>query len=187
MINVITRQGGERFLSDASYYGQAAGLTSQPVALAIPRLQRVTSGYERDRYRDFTTKLGGPVVRDRLWFFAGYQRLRDYDSQPGSGLVPQDLRARQSPRETHLGLAPGWQLVQSVHYESWVNPDPPTTVTPFEATLRADASVPAITFGHLTHTLRPTRSGTCGSDASYIHRTNTPSSATRTTPAGSTV
>ena len=40
------------------------------------------SGYERARYRDFTTNLGGPVVRDRLWFFAGYQYLRDYDSQP---------------------------------------------------------------------------------------------------------
>ena len=42
------------------------------------------SGYERARYRDFTTNVGGPVVRERLWFFAGYQYLRDYDSQPGT-------------------------------------------------------------------------------------------------------
>ncbi|HEX2280500.1 MAG TPA: TonB-dependent receptor, partial [Thermomicrobiales bacterium] len=49
-------------------------------------------------------------------------------------------------------LAPNWQLVQSVHQEFLVNPDPPTAVAPFEATLRRSTSVPAITFGHLTHT-----------------------------------
>ena len=36
VINVVTRQGSDRFLYDASYYGQAAGLTSQPVQLAYP-------------------------------------------------------------------------------------------------------------------------------------------------------
>ena len=33
VINVVTRQGSNRFLYDASYYGQPAGLTSQPVRL----------------------------------------------------------------------------------------------------------------------------------------------------------
>ena len=36
VINVVTRQGSERFLYDASYYGQTAGLTSQPVRLPFP-------------------------------------------------------------------------------------------------------------------------------------------------------
>ena len=31
VVNVITRQGGDRFSFDTSYYGQSAGLTSQPV------------------------------------------------------------------------------------------------------------------------------------------------------------
>ena len=43
--------------------------------------------------------------------------------------------------------------MQSFHYEFWVNPEPPTLVKPFEATQRRQASVPAMTFGHLTHTL----------------------------------
>ena len=84
VINVITRQGSERFLYDASYYGQPAGLTSQPVAARGPAPAQGQSGYARARYRDLTTNLGGPVVRDRLWFFTGYQYLRDYDSQPGT-------------------------------------------------------------------------------------------------------
>ena len=153
VINVITRQGGERFLYDASHYGQTGALTSQPVRLAIANANGRDSGYERIRYRDFTTNLGGPVAADRLWFFAGYQRLRDSDSQPGSAPeFPRTSEQDKALAKLTWKLAPGWQLVQSVHYESWVNPDPPTVVTPFDATLRRSASVPAITFGHLTHT-----------------------------------
>src|SRR5436309_2156560 len=36
VINVVTRQGSERFLHDASSYGQTSGLTSQPVTLSFP-------------------------------------------------------------------------------------------------------------------------------------------------------
>ena len=60
VINVVTRQGSDRFLSDASYYGQPAGLTSQPVQLVFQVPARA-SGYERAQYHDLTTNLGGPV------------------------------------------------------------------------------------------------------------------------------
>ena len=153
VINVVTRQGSERFLYDASYYGQTAGLTSQPVRLALTAPATGQSGYERARYRDLTTNLGGPAVRDRLWFFAGYQYLRDYDSQPGTDpTFPRTYEQNKIFAKLTWQLAPGWQLVQSVHDEFWVNPEQPTFVKPFEATLRLHASVPAITFGQLTHT-----------------------------------
>jgi len=155
VINVITRQGSAHLQYDASYYGQTAGLTSQPVLLAMDPEQPASgqSGYERFLYRDFTTNLGGPVVRERLWFFAGYQYLRDYDSQPGSDPAsPRTYEEDKFFAKLTWQLASHWRLVQSIHYESWVNPDPPTQVTPFEATRRRSASVPAVTFGHLTHT-----------------------------------
>src|SRR3954471_5907406 len=84
VINVVTRQGSNRFLNDTSYYAQPAGLTSQPVQLVYPGPAKAKSGYERVKYHDLTTNLGGPIARDRAWFFAGYQHLRDYDSQPGT-------------------------------------------------------------------------------------------------------
>jgi hypothetical protein len=68
VFNVVTRQGSNRLLYDASYYAQASSLTAQPVLLPVP-VSQSQSGYERARYRDFTTNLGGPVRRDRLWFF----------------------------------------------------------------------------------------------------------------------
>ena len=152
VINVVTRQGSERLLYDASYYGQTAGLTSQPIRLNIGDTGR-QSGYERARYRDFTSNLGGPAIRERLWFFAGYQHLRDYDSQPGSD--PRFPRAYDQDKifaKLTWRLAPRWQLVQTIHDEHWVNPEQPTSAKPFDATLRLSAAVPAITFGHLTHT-----------------------------------
>jgi TonB-dependent receptor-like protein/carboxypeptidase family protein len=151
VVNVVTRQGGDRFAFDTSYYGQSASLTSQPVVRPMPGGQ---SGYERVRYRDVTTNLGGPVIRERVWFFAGYQYLRDYDSQPGTDArFPRAYEQDKVFAKLTWRLAPGLQLMHSLHNESWVNPDRPTVAAPFEATLRRTASVPAMTFGHLTHTL----------------------------------
>ena len=44
VFNVITRQGSNRFLYDASFYGQTSHLTAQPVLLSIPRINS-RSGY----------------------------------------------------------------------------------------------------------------------------------------------
>jgi Carboxypeptidase regulatory-like domain len=152
VINVVTRQGSERFLYDASYWGQTAGLTSQPIRRPVPSAAGLQSGYERDRYRDVTASIGGPAIPDRLWFFAGYQHLRDYDSQPGaSPAFPRTYEQDKVFAKLTWKLAPGWHLLQSIHEEFWVNPELPTIVKPFEATTRSHAAVPAITFGHLTH------------------------------------
>lgn len=154
VINVLTRQGSDRMLFDASYYGQAAGLTSQPVLRPLTSSRE--TAYQRDKYRDVTTNLGGQVVRNRLWFFGGYQHLRDYDSQPGvDPAFPRTYEQDKVLAKLTWRLATGWQLVQSIHNEFWVNPDPPTSVTPFEATLRRSATVPAVTFGHLTNSTSP--------------------------------
>ena len=113
VFNVITRQGGDRFRYDASYYGQPSELTSQPVLRPVPGGQS-QSGYERARYRDFTTNLGGPVRRNRLWFFAGYQYLRDYDSQPGTNPdFPRTYEQNKFFAKLTWQLKPSLQLVQS--------------------------------------------------------------------------
>jgi hypothetical protein len=152
VFNVVTRQGGARFQSDVSYYGQPARLTSQPVRLASD--DDTPTGYERARYRDLTATLGGPAIHDRLWFFGGYQYLRDYDSQPGTDpSLPRTAEQDKIFAKLTWKLKPGLQLLQSLHDEFWVRPDPPTRLTPFAATLRRSATVPAMTFGHLTHIL----------------------------------
>jgi len=154
VFNVVTRQGGDRFLYDAAYYGQTAGLTSQPIRLPCVNCSQSESGYERNAYRDATTSLGGPIVSQRLWFFAGYQYLRDYDSQPGTD--PRFPRAYQQDKifgKTTWQVGPRLRFQNSYHNEFWVSPERPTLVSPFDVTLRPHASVPTTTFGEVTHTL----------------------------------
>ena len=137
IINIITRQGSERFLYDASYHAQTAGLTSQPVVYPLATAGGGQSGYGRARYRDLTTNLGGPVRREKLWFFGGYQYLRDYDNQPGTDPArPRTYEQDKVFAKLTWRLAPSWQLDQSIHDEFWVNPDPLTIVTPFDAIAR---------------------------------------------------
>jgi hypothetical protein len=178
VINVVTRQGSDRFLYDASYYGQSAALTSQPVDLGQP-----PSGYERDRYNDATTNLGGPVARDRLWFFTGYQYLRDYDSQPGTDpAFPRTYKQDKIFAKLTWRIAPRWQLVQSFHDEHWVNPELPTSTRPFEATQRRHARVPAVTFGHLTHTMSSNTVWDVRAGGFDFTRDDDPSTGSLTTP-----
>ena len=183
VINVITRQGSEQWMPEVSYYGQRAGLTSHPVSLPLAAPATGQSGYERARYRDLTTDLGGPAVRDRLWFFGGYQYLRDYDSQPGTD--PRNPRAYEQNKifaKLTWKLAHGLQLLQSVHEEFWVNPEQPTLAKPFNATLRQRASVPAITFGHLTHTSQANTVWDIRAGRFVYARKDDPSTGNRTTP-----
>ena len=150
VINVVTRQGSDRFLADASYYSQTSALTSQPV---LRPFAATRTGYERVRYRDLTGSIGGPAIHQRLWFFAGYQYLRDYDSQPAADRAhPRIYEQNKAFAKLTWNLAPTWRLMQSLHNEEWVSSDAPTLVTDFDATVRRSASVPAITFGELTHT-----------------------------------
>ena len=73
-------------------------------------------------------------------------------------------------------------MVQSVHDEFWVNPEQPTIVKPFEATLRLHASVPAITFGHLTHTSSANTVWDVRVGRFVYSREDDPSTGDRTTP-----
>jgi hypothetical protein len=153
VVNVITKQGGDRFQLDAASYWQPGALASQPVRLAV-RDSNSESGYERAEYRDLTANAGGPIVRGRLWFFAGYEHIRESDSQPGTdSRFPRQYEQDRIIAKSTWRPASGWQVFSSFHDEIWVNPQPPTIARPFETTQRTSASVPAITFGHVTHVL----------------------------------
>jgi hypothetical protein len=153
VFNVVTRQGGNAFRYDASYYWQSAGLTGQPIVLPVQRGTQPESGYERAEYHDFTTNVGGPVVRDKAWFFAGYQYLRDYDSQPGTDpAFPREYEQDKLLAKLTWQVAPSLRLVASAHNEFWVSPERPTLVTPFETTIRFNGRVPTTTFAHVTYT-----------------------------------
>jgi hypothetical protein len=80
VFNVVTRQGSNSFRGDANFYFQNQSLTGRNTSddqdLGLP--------YNRDEFKDSTVQLGGPIVKDKFWFFGSYQYQKDADSQPGT-------------------------------------------------------------------------------------------------------
>lgn len=81
--NIVTRQGGNAFHGDLNAYYQGDSLTEENTS------DEEDGGfpYHRDRYRDYTAQLGGPIARDRVWFFASYQIQED--SFANAGVDPE--------------------------------------------------------------------------------------------------
>ena len=183
VFNVVTKQGGARFASETSYYAQTSGLTAQPIVLPVRAGTQPTSGYERDKYRDLTASLGGPVKRDRLWFFGAYQYLRDFDSQPGADpAYPRTYEQNKYFGKLNWRLTPSMQMMQSFHEEQWVNPTPATVAAPFVTTQRVHASVPNMTFAHLTQVLSDRTFWEARAGRFLLRQDADPSSGDRTTP-----
>jgi hypothetical protein len=67
-LNMIPREGGNRFSGDAKVAmrpgsWQSSNLTDRHKA------KNLTAGNAIDRIADYTASLGGPIMKDKLWFF----------------------------------------------------------------------------------------------------------------------
>jgi hypothetical protein len=80
VFNIVTRQGSNAFHGDSNLYYQNSGLTGRNTTDD----QDGGEPYHRAKFVDTTTQLGGPILRDKLWFFGSYQYQEDHESQPGT-------------------------------------------------------------------------------------------------------
>ena len=55
-----------------------------PVRMYGYAIRTMESEGVAQRLKATALAIGGPVIKDRLWFFGGYQYQRDHGSQPGS-------------------------------------------------------------------------------------------------------
>jgi len=80
VFNVVTRQGSNAFHGDGNFYYMNSSLTGRNTTDA----QDDGLPYHRAEFKDTTWQIGGPVKRDKLWFFGSFQYQKDSDSQPGT-------------------------------------------------------------------------------------------------------
>ena len=125
VINVVTRQGGDRFLYDASYYGQAAGLTSQPVHAA-----RIPAPASRPAGTSATGTATSRRTSAARSCAIGCGSLRDTStcatttvSRAPTRHFPRTYEQDKIFAKLTWRLTPGLQLMQSFHDEFWVNPE----------------------------------------------------------------
>ena len=117
----MTRQGTNEFHGDLNFFYQSDGLTSNNSdGLVNPDGSFVNAcgrrgrcPWTRDKYNDFTAQLGGPIVKDKLWFFASYQYQRDSQSDIGvatdNPLAFKRVLRRPLLRQAELADQPGPQ------------------------------------------------------------------------------
>jgi outer membrane receptor protein involved in Fe transport len=127
--NIVTRQGTNEFHGDANYFYQGDGLTSDNSKNIVNPdgsfLDACPNGgrcpYTRDKYNDFTAQLGGPLIKDKLWFFASYQYQRDdYFGVGIDNTIP--LNAIRGKTNRFLGklnwqISPNHKLVATFHLD----------------------------------------------------------------------
>ncbi len=128
VFSIVTRRGGESFSGAANYFHQNDGLTWPENYASSQNGDPVPAGdphgfaFERDRYAEVALTLGGPAIRERLWFMAGGQYSRDSSWTPGTDPASASPDRAESDRFSlkltgKIGNAQ--EFFVSGHGESW--------------------------------------------------------------------
>jgi len=82
-INMIPREGGNSFSGSAFVGGSSGDWQSDNVTPEL-RQRGLRAGNRVDLISDFNVGLGGPIKRDKLWFFASWRRIATNEFVPNS-------------------------------------------------------------------------------------------------------
>jgi len=77
-INMIPREGGNKYSGSLFYGGTDGGWQSNNVTPDLVA-RGLKNGNRIDHIYDFNAGLGGPIMKDKLWFFASYRRFSTND------------------------------------------------------------------------------------------------------------
>ena len=128
VFNIVTKKGGDSFSGSFNYFFQHDALTqdgvyaSSDTGAAVPSSDPNAFSYQREGYGDITAQLGGPVVRERVWFMAGGQYSRDsaYEAgnDPGAATADRSENDKLSVKIT-ARLSDRYEVFAHGHVENW--------------------------------------------------------------------
>jgi hypothetical protein len=91
VINVVTKSGGNSYRGSVSFFDRDAVLQGLPAT--FDRTLGITPPFGR---RQYAGALGGPIVKDKAWFFTGFE----YRDQNGAVLVGERDLATKSIKKS---------------------------------------------------------------------------------------
>jgi len=134
VFNIVTRQGGNQFHGDSTYYGQFDSLTARNTTVAqecagVADCPSAGLPYHRDQFRDWTVQATGPVLRDKLWFFGSFEFQNDNESQPGTDPnFPTVSTSRRVFFKINWNATQNHKLMLGYHNDYWSFPGVPSAL-----------------------------------------------------------
>ena len=122
VFNVVTKSGSNTFKGAASYFFTNDSLTGTNVELPDSEFT-----FHRERFANATAQLGGPLIRDKTWFFTSWEYRRDASTEPGNdpNFAPEvysdnfDVKVTTRLGEKH-------DINGFYHYERFGSPEVPS-------------------------------------------------------------
>ncbi len=120
-LNMITKSGGNKFSGQISLYGETESLQANNIPEDDPEYEDVGFGNPTDYVYDYGGDLGGPILKDKLWFYTAFRRTEinrfiigyEVDGKPGTEYT--DLK--------HWVGKLSWQITDNNKFMGWVNYD----------------------------------------------------------------
>lgn len=100
-INIVTKSGGNVLSGGLTMYYTGEGLAENLFRSEQIRALNVNPPEKYTDYRDLSLNLGGPVVKDRIWFFLNGRRQVFGQANP---LTPESRMARAGLSSPHYDL-----------------------------------------------------------------------------------
>ncbi len=127
VVNVVTKSGGNDFTGQVNGYFTTPGMVSNNVPDA-------EYPYNVDHYRDISLQLGGPFIKDRVWYYGNIQYKRNAYSQLGTPPdFPTLAKYDRFFVKTTVQLSENHKLMGSYQHEWCKLPDVITPAQPFDA------------------------------------------------------
>jgi outer membrane receptor protein involved in Fe transport len=107
VVSAVTKSGGNIFRGEGHYYYEGSALAAGPVRrLVLDPVSEATSFFVQDaespsRNQEFGGSLGGPILRDRLFFFGSYSprqetRTNTYNYLDGTRDIDREVWRQQA-------------------------------------------------------------------------------------------
>lgn len=143
VVNVVTKSGTNSFRFDATGYWQPDGLQSKPITLDC-RCPDGQTGFQLGKMRDWSVHSGGPIIRDRLWYFGGYKGWGFTHAQPGTYLPEATIAYwNRMPEKVVAQITDTLRITQKLNLEWYggYGGAIPTRSVLFEATTTGPAHI----------------------------------------------
>jgi carboxypeptidase family protein/TonB-dependent receptor-like protein len=121
VFSFIGKSGTNVFMGSASAIFQNDSMVSKPIKRPCNCASGET-GFSRFGYRDYSLHVGGPIVKDRLWFFGGVAIWERKESAPG--LNPTFGQNASYDQDNKISSKFDWKINDRLKFTQTLNDEP---------------------------------------------------------------